>query len=494
MSLGLTSSSPQPTQPDTPSPVGPADMSTRGDAQFVVVANRLPVDRTTEDDGSQGWTASPGGLVTALIPVMKEQGGTWVGWAGSADEDIEPFTFDGFGVQPVPLSSQEVAEYYEGMSNATFWPLYHDCVAHPEYHREWWESYMRVNERFANAAAEVAAPGATVWVQDYQLQNVPELLREMRPDLRIGFFLHIPFPPPELFRQLPWRAQVVQGLLGADLVGFQDAGSAQNFAGLSRLITSGRPRRGEIYLPDGRTVIARDYPISIDAQEMLDLSRTPQVREAAAQLRRDLGDPDHIFLGVDRLDYTKGLRHRVRAFGELFTSGQLDPERNVYLQVATPTRENVEQYKELRSQLDEMVGRINSSVGRIGRSAIEYRHSSYPKTALAAMYRAADVAVITPLRDGMNLVAKEYIAAHDSDDGSLVLSEFAGAAIQLKQAYLVNPYDLNGMKNQLLRASGDDHANHARRMRAMRKHVFRHDINEWAANFLRDLGVPTQLL
>lgn len=490
MTIGPTSS-PVSSAP-APATAGPADMGVRGDARFVVVANRLPVDRRTNDDGSQGWAASPGGLVTALIPVMKEHGGTWVGWGGSADETIEPFAFDGFGVHPVPLSAEEVAEYYEGMSNTTFWPLYHDCVAHPEYHREWWESYMRVNERFAAAAAEVAAPGATVWVQDYQLQNVPALLREMRPDLRIGFFLHIPFPPSELFRQLPWRAQVIQGLLGADLIGFQEANSAHNFTSLSRMITSGRPRRGEIHLPDGRMVIARDYPISIDAQEMLNLSRSPQVREEAAQLRADLGDPEHIFLGVDRLDYTKGLRRRVRAFGELFTSGQLDPERNVYLQVATPTREKVAQYKALRSQLDEMVGRINSSVGRIGRSPIEYRHSSYPKTTLAAMYRAADVAVVTPLRDGMNLVAKEYIAAHDSDAGALVLSEFAGAAIQLKQAYLVNPYDLNGMKNQLLRASGDDLANHARRMRAMRKQVFTHDIEEWASNFLRDLGVTTE--
>ncbi len=474
----------------TPNSVQEPAASTSGDAgtsRFVVVANRLPVDRASDNGGAAEWQLSPGGLVSALIPVMQAHGGTWVGWAGATDEHTEPFTFDGYGIVPVDISAQEFNEYYEGMSNATFWPLYHDCVEHPEYHREWWDSYMAVNQRFAVAAAKAAAIGATVWVQDYQLQNVPALLRQMRPDLKIGFFLHIPFPPAELFMQLPWRYQVISGLLGSDQIGFQDPGSARNFNHLVRRLAGMRTRSDRIFSPDGRVIISRAYPISIDAQEILDLSRTPEAKAEAAQLRADLGNPETLFLGVDRLDYTKGLRHRVRAFGELFASGQLDPTRNVYLQIATPTREGVARYQVLRSIIDEMVGRINSSVGRIGRSPIEYRHSSYPKLALAAMYRAADVMVVTPLRDGMNLVAKEYVAAHDSDAGSLVLSEFAGASLELKQAYMVNPYDLNGMKNQLLRAAGDSHANHVRRMRSMRKQVFRHDIDAWADSFLQEL-------
>ena len=462
-----------------------------GSANFVVVANRLPVDRKKNADGTQGWVTSPGGLVTALKPVIQAHGGAWIGWGGSADEHIEPFTFDGHGVVPVELSTEEITEYYEGMSNTTFWPLYHDCVEHPEYHREWWESYLRINERFARAAADIASPGATVWIQDYQLQNVPELLRSMRPDLKIGFFLHIPFPPIELFMQLPWRFQVIEGLLGADIVGFQEPGSAHNFVRLGRRLAGLHTQREKLFTPDGRTVIAKSYPISIDSQELLDISRSPEAREAAQQLREDLGNPEHIFLGVDRLDYTKGLRHRVRAFGELFSSGQLDPLHNVYLQVATPTREGVRRYQVLHRDIDEMVGRINSQCGRIGRTPIQYRYSTYPKVALAAMYRAADVMVVSTLRDGMNLVAKEYVAAHDSDDGALVLSEFAGAALELTHSYMVNPYDLNGMKNQILRASGDTHANHARRMRSMRKQVFKHDIDSWADAFLSDLdSVP----
>ncbi|MET0928176.1 MAG: trehalose-6-phosphate synthase, partial [Aeromicrobium sp.] len=205
-----------------------------GTADFVVIANRLPVDRVTAPNGDTMWRTSPGGLVTALEPVMVRNGGAWIGWHGAADEKVKPFDQNGMHLVPVPLSEDEVAEYYEGFSNATLWPLYHDVVAPPEFHREWWDSYVRVNRRFAEKAAEVANEGAVVWVQDYQLQLVPTMLRELRPDLRIGFFLHIPVPPTELFQQLPWRREILEGLLGADLVGFQMPGAAQNFVRLVR--------------------------------------------------------------------------------------------------------------------------------------------------------------------------------------------------------------------------------------------------------------------
>src|SRR5690349_1514219 len=206
-------------------------------ANLVIVANRLPVDRVTEPDGSTSWRRSPGGLVSALAPVMNTQGGAWIGWPGDVSDDtgdLVPFEHEGMTLVPVPISAVEYEEYYEGFSNATLWPLYHDLVAKPEFHREWWDSYIDVNQRFAAAAAEVAAEGAVVWVQDYQLQLVPALLRELRPDLRIGFFLHIPFPPIELFMQMPFRAEILRGLLGADLVGFQQRRAAQNFVRLAR--------------------------------------------------------------------------------------------------------------------------------------------------------------------------------------------------------------------------------------------------------------------
>ncbi|HWJ51917.1 MAG TPA: trehalose-6-phosphate synthase, partial [Propionibacteriaceae bacterium] len=203
-------------------------------AAFVVVANRLPVDRVEQPDGSSEWRPSPGGLVTAFEPVMRSREGAWVGWPGAPDEQLEPFVHQGLRLVPVPLSADEVADYYEGFSNATLWPLYHDVIATPQFHREWWEAYVRVNQRFADRTAEVAAKGATVWVQDYHLQLVPQMLRQQRPDLRIGFFLHIPFPPTELYVQLPWRDKILHGLLGADLVGFQLSGGARNFVRLVR--------------------------------------------------------------------------------------------------------------------------------------------------------------------------------------------------------------------------------------------------------------------
>jgi trehalose 6-phosphate synthase len=458
-----------------------------GTADFVVIANRLPVDRITGPDGETLWRTSPGGLVTALEPVMLRNGGAWIGWHGAADEIVEPFDQNGMSLVPVPLSEDEVEEYYEGFSNATLWPLYHDVVAPPEFHREWWDSYVRVNRRFAEKAAEVAREGAVVWVQDYQLQLVPAMLRELRPDLRIGFFLHIPFPPTELFQQLPWRREILEGLLGADLVGFQMPGAAQNFVRLVRQRVGYKTHRDMIYLPDGRTVLAKAYPISIDAAGFEELARKPEVIARAAEIRESLGNPTTILLGIDRLDYTKGLRQRLRAFGELIADGSVDVDDAVFVQVATPSRERVQQYKLLRDDINRLVGRINGDVGRIGQQPVTYLHASYPRQEMAALYRAADVMVVTPLRDGMNLVAKEYVACRYDDKGALVLSEFAGAASELKSAYQVNPHDINGMKSMMLAAINASPRENGRRMKAMRKQVMENDIELWANNFLEEL-------
>ncbi|MCC2592720.1 trehalose-6-phosphate synthase [Tessaracoccus sp. OS52] len=456
-------------------------------ATFVVVANRLSVDRITDPEGEVSWRTAPGGLVTALEPVMRKRGGAWVGWHGAPDEEVEPFHHDGYIIEPVALSTEEVEEYYEGMSNATLWPLFHDGVAFPEFHREWWDSYVKVNQRFADHAAQVSAKGATVWVQDYQLLLVPQMLRDQRPDLKIGFFLHIPFPPTELFLQLPWRKELIEGMLGADLVGFQVPGGASNFLRLVRTRTTHKVDRDRVRVDATHVCVARAFPISIDTEGFRELAESPEVIAEAEAIRAELGNPKTIFLGVDRLDYTKGLRQRVRAMGELFTEGELDPENTVFFQIATPSRERVEEYRRLRDDIDLLVGRINSEVGGVGRPAIVYRHSSFPRTTMAALYRIADVMVVTPLRDGMNLVAKEYIACHPTDTGALVLSEFAGAARELRQAYLVNPYDLNGMKEVLMQAYTDAPAAKRRRMRALRRQVNEHTINHWADAFLSEL-------
>lgn len=469
-------------------------------AEFVVVANRLPVDLERAADGTQRWAQSPGGLVSALEPFLRTRNGAWVGWPGVADVEVDEFTDEGMILHPVTLTADEVREYYEGFSNATLWPLYHDVIARPIFDRGWWESYVTVNRRFAEASAAVAGDGATVWIQDYQLQLVPSMLRELRPDLRIGFFLHIPFPPVELFMQLPWRAEIVRGLIGADIVGFHRPGGAQNFLWLARQLIGLEPSRGAVGIRSrpgmvqvgDRTVRVGAFPISIDANGLDSLSRTKEVTQKATQMRKDLGDPSTILLGVDRLDYTKGIDLRLQALHELLQEGWVAPEDVTFVQLATPSRERVEHYQRMRSEIEQMVGRINGEFGRVGHPVVHYLHQSVNRTELAAFFGAADVMVVTPLRDGMNLVCKEYVACRHDLGGSLVLSEFTGAAAELSSAFLVNPHDLDGVKSALHAAITLDPAEGRRRMRALRRQVLTHDVDRWARSFLEALGAePT---
>jgi trehalose 6-phosphate synthase/phosphatase len=469
-----------------------------GEHDLVVVANRLPVDRKVGADGSTTWQPSPGGLVAALEPVMQRNAGAWVGWSGSPGDAPEPFDARGIRLIPVNLEADDVENFYEGMSNGTFWPLYHDVIVQPEFHRHWWEAYVRVNRRFADMAAEHSAEHALVWVQDYQLQLVPQLLRERRPDLRIGFFNHIPFPPYELFAQLPWRRQVLEGLLGADQLGFQRPADANNFLRAARrnglstrrglVLLPPEPRFGSAEHHPRREVRAAAFPISIDAESNEALARRPDVQERAREIRHELGDPKILLLGVDRLDYTKGILHRLKAVEELFAEGSLTSPDAVLVQVATPSRERVDQYVQMRQDVEVTVGRINGEYGTIGHPAVHYLHRSYGREELAAMYLAADVMLVTALRDGMNLVAKEYVATRFDEGGALVLSEFAGAAIELPQAFLINPHDVDGMKAAIVRAVQISPREAQRRMRGMRKRVFDNDVSRWASTFLKVAG------
>ncbi len=456
---------------------------------LVVVANRLPVDETVLPDGVIAWTRSPGGLVSALLPVLHERRGTWIGWTGGIDSAPNIPDVDGIRLHTVPMSEADYRQYYEGYANSTLWPLYHDAVETPAFHRRWWEAYKRVNQRFAQATAEHAPRDAMVWVQDYHLQLVPAMLRELRPDLRIGFFMHIPFPPAELFMQLPRRAELLRGILGADLVGFQTRFGAENFTRLAgrllNLATSGTQ-----LAVDGRTVRAEAFPISIDIGEMENLGRDPAVVMRAKTLRADLGDPAKVILGVDRLDYTKGIEHRLKAYRELLLEGRVKVQDTVMVQVAVPSRERVEQYQMLREKVEREVGRINGEFGRVGVPAVHYLNQSFDRPEVVALYLAADVMAVTPLRDGMNLVAKEYLAARVDNGGALMLSEFAGAAAEFPEAYLVNPHDVDALKDTLVRALDATPTENRARMRAMRRHVRSHDVHAWAKAYLRALEHP----
>jgi len=462
-------------------------------AEFVVVANRLPVDRTVDEDGAAAWRGSPGGLVTALEPVMKKADGAWVGWAGQPDMDIEPFEFDGTHLVPVTLSAEDVELYYEGFSNDTIWPLYHDVIAEPRYRRVWWDAYVRVNKRFAEASAAVASENATVWVQDYQLQLVPKMLRELRPDLTIGYFHHIPFPAYGLYSQLPWRRQVLEGLLGADVIGFQRVADAGNFARSVRRQLRYQTKASGITVPaeDGTTriALAKAFPISIDASSYIELAQRDDVKARALEIRESLGNPKQIFLGVDRLDYTKGIRHRLKAYGELLTEGRLSVEDVTLVQVASPSRERVAAYIQLRDEIELTVGRINGDFDTMDHTAIRYLHQAYPREEMVALFLAADVMLVTALRDGMNLVAKEYVASRIDNRGVLLLSEFAGAADELGTAVRINPHDIGGLKDAMMRAVEMPAGEQGRRMRALRRKVLEHSVEDWSREFLEALAV-----
>ena len=476
---------------------GPAS----GVSDFVVVANRLPIDMERLPDGTVNWKRSPGGLVTALEPLLRRRRGAWIGWPGVVDDDVdvedEPIVEEDLRLHPVRLSAEDVEQYYEGFSNASLWPLYHDVIVKPIYHREWWDRYVDVNRRFAEAAARAAAKGAIVWVQDYQLQLVPKMLRELRPDLTIGFFLHIPFPPVELFMQMPWRTEIVEGLLGADLVGFHLAGGAQNFLILARRLLGAstsrgsvgvRSRFGEVHLED-RVVRVGAFPISIDSAELDQKARDRGIRRRAREIRAEIGNPRKIMLGVDRLDYTKGIDVRLNALVELLAEGRVKGDDTVLVQLATPSRERVESYQKLREDIERQVGHINGEYGEVGRPVVHYLHRPIPRDELIAFFVASDVMLVTPLRDGMNLVAKEYVACRSDLGGALVLSEFTGAAAELTQAYLVNPHDLEGVKDAIEAAINQSDQEGRRRMRALRRQVLTHDVDKWARAFLDALSV-----
>jgi len=451
-------------------------------SKLIVVANRLPVRRVGHG-ASARWERSPGGLVSALDQVFEHRGGTWVGWTGAPGRGPKPFETGNLKIAPVALSEKEENDFYHGMSNRTFWPLYHDAIRTPAFRQDWWEAYVAVNRRFAEAAARRAKKGDLVWIHDYHLQLVPGMLREMKPNVRIGFFLHIPFPPDELFAWLPWRADILRGLLGADVVGFQTPEATSNFAKLARRFTTAVGGESALEF-EGRIVQCGAFPISIDYEAFDATAKDPDVRSAAEQIRERVGADRQIILSVDRMDYTKGIDYRLNSYADLLRRGRISVESTVFVQIAVPSREPVADYTEIRSKVEQTVGRINGEHSIPGRVAVHYFRRSLSRTDLIAWYVAADVMLVTPLRDGMNLVAKEYVACRADNTGVLVLSEFAGASRELRRAMLVNPRDMTGMGDTILQALRMPRDQAQKNMSVLRSVVRRSDISAWADSFI----------
>jgi trehalose 6-phosphate synthase len=464
---------------------GPISRSDQNGAEFVVVANRLPVQQSMSQ-GDNEWRPSPGGLVSALTSALQSRNGLWIGWPGAAEHGEPPRTYQGIRLKPVDISREEYESFYLGFSNATLWPLYHDAIRAPTFRRAWWQAYHNVNMRFATTAAESIAPNGTVWIHDYQLQLVPNMLRQLRPDVRIGFFLHIPFPPSELFMRLPRRREILVGLLGADLVGFQVPNAASNFSRVARRLLGATGTDSALHY-DGRAVSVGAFPISVDTAHITAMASDSGIRERACDIRRSLGNPETVLLGVDRLDYTKGIEQRIKAVAELYADGSLRGGKHVVVQVAVPSRESDAHYDLERHNLEQVVSAMNGEYGLVGSPVIHYLHQNLPFDELVALYLAADVMLVTPFRDGMNLVAKEYVTCRTDLTGKLVLSEFAGAATELRGAFMVNPHDLDGIKEAIRLAMNAGSKEVKDRMSRMRRTTLRRDVHDWAQSFLKAL-------
>lgn len=459
--------------------------------RVIIVSNRLPVTvRTTE--GGLEFVPSVGGLATGLASVHSGGKGVWVGWPGISAEDLagrEETLARGLkelSCVPVFLSGGDVRAYYGGFSNRTIWPLFHYFTGHTTYDERLWHAYRRVNERFADAVAKVAEPGDTMWVQDYHLMLAPALIRARLPDVRIGFFLHIPFPSYEVFRLLPWRQEILEGLLGADLLGFHTYDYVGHFLDSVHALLGRSHAFGDVE-HDGRVVRAEAFPMGIDYDRFRAAAESPAVAREVARLRGHLGT-GKLILSVDRLDYTKGILERLTAF-ELFLSEHPRWRERVHLVLLlVPSRTRVQEYRDLKREIDEQVGRINGKYGTVGWVPVVYMYRSVPFERLVALYQAADVALVTPLRDGMNLVAKEYVASKGDGEGALILSEFAGAAQELGEALLVNPHDVPGMAGAIERALEMPSREKAQRMAAMGARMAAYDVRHWAEDFLAELA------
>lgn len=459
--------------------------------RLVIVSNRLPMNASLAD-GRVRLSRAAGGLATGLQGWHAKSGNLWVGWPG----DVSAFDADQRAsldeklaerrVKPVYLSREEIELYYEGFANGVVWPLFHYLADRVPVDATGWQAYRDVNDKFADAVAEVHEHGDAIWVHDYQLMLLPALLRDRLPDAQIGFFLHIPFPSSEVFRILPWRSQLLRGLLGADLIGFHTFAYLRHFVA-SLLHVEGIETDVDFIQLGGRRVRIGVYPMGVDAKAFEALAMDPAVIAETAAIREDAGGR-RILLGVDRLDYTKGIPRRLLSFERLLTEEPALQDQIRYVQIAVPSREAVESYRKFRRQVEEAVGRINGTRATLRSTPIHYLHRSISRQQLAALYCAADVMLVTPLRDGMNLVAKEFVASRVDGDGVLVLSEFAGAASELGEALVVNPYDADAVAGAIKQALAMPRAERRARMQSLRRRVLEHDVNRWAERFIEELG------
>ena len=454
--------------------------------RLLIVSNRLPIS-VEKRRGKLGFEPSVGGLATALGAFYKSHDSTWIGWPGIEPEKIRGEEQDvraslsAESCYPVFLSQHDIEDYYHGFCNGTIWPLFHYFPVYALYNPEFWQAYERVNEIFANAITEVAGEGDIIWIHDYHLMLLPRLVRERLPQATVGFFLHIPFPSFEIFRLLPWRRQILDGLLGADLIGFHTYDYAQHFLNSVHSLLGYEAVMGQITAAD-RIIRADVFPLGIDYERYYRAAKSSTVRAEVKKLREKQGNC-RLILSIDRLDYTKGIPKRLEAFDLFLERHPEYREKLILVLVVVPSRTRVGQYAQLKKQVDELVGGINGRYGSIGWTPIWYLYRSLPFDTLIALYNLADSALVTPLRDGMNLIAKEYIATKTDGRGVLILSETAGAARELGEAIIINVNNPEEIVQALEEALAMPKREQKERNQIMQKRLQRYDVNRWVEEF-----------
>lgn len=466
-------------------------------SKTIIVSNRLPVKLNKNEDEGYQLSPSEGGLATGLGSIYKQSDNVWIGWPGlevSEDADKADVTnrLKEMSLLPVFLTQEEITEFYEGFSNSVLWPVFHYYASnYADYKQSNWDFYRLVNQKFSEAVLDAAEPGDTIWIHDYQLLLLPALIRKQMPDVSIGFFLHIPFPSYEMFRLIPWRSELLDGIIGADLIGFHTYDDARHFISTVSRILPVTTSANVITIND-RSVVVESFPMGIDFDKYASLPETHEVKEQIQQIKDTLKDTK-LVLSIDRLDYSKGILQRLEAYEFLLKTRPEYIEKIALHMIVVPSRDTVPQYKNLRDQIDKKAGNINALYRTMEWSPVHYYYRSFPIETLSALYYSADVCLVTPMRDGMNLVSKEYVASRINNDGVLILSEMAGASKELIDAIIVNPNNIEQMGEAIIKGIEMPLAEQQARMQQMRQLVSKFNVAHWVKIFMDRLKEVKQL-
>lgn len=460
----------------------------------IIISNRLPISISKEED-KLVYKPSAGGLATGLGSIYKEGDNIWIGWPGiylESEDQVEEVRAElkKENMAPIYLTQEDIEYFYEGFSNSTLWPLFHYFPKYAVFEEHTWTTYQKVNQIFCDAVLAIAEPEDIIWIHDYQLLLLPNMLRKSLPSATIGFFQHIPFPSYEIFRILPWRAQLLEGMAGADLIGFHTFDDVRHFlSAVSRIIGLDN-KMGQIRVKH-RLVQVDSFPMGIDYEKFMSGLNSEEVQKEVDHYRENLSNIK-LIISVDRLDYSKGIPERLKAFDLFLENYPEYRERVSLVMVVVPSRDQVDLYKKLKNEIDELVGKINGKYGNLGWSPVHYFYRGFPFHTVVAFYRMADIALVTPLRDGMNLVCKEFIASKTDKTGVLILSEMAGAAKELSEAIIINPYDIGEMVEALHKACTMPEEEQIRHLEELQHIVKRYDIHNWVQLFMKRLMVTKE--